>query len=139
MLRQVVLGFSLPSSQRFYLSLRCLRRFKVEYSYWYMLGIALTSIGVVSILIAPSLGTPLSWTGRVAQYVGCAFLLVAVITKSESAGIVNGWAEAFIRDKRQFELLFSKMLNGFSYNRIVIENGKPVDYFSYLLMRPSKK
>lgn len=101
---------------------------KLNIVYWYTLGIALTSIGVASILIEPSLGTPLSWIGRAAQYIGCAFLLVAVMTKSEPAGIVNGWAEAFKRDKRQFDLLFSRMLNGFAYHRIVVENGKPVDY-----------
>jgi PAS domain S-box-containing protein len=102
---------------------------KLDLVYWFALGLAMTSIGVISILIQPALGTPLSWIGRAAQYVGCIFLLIAVLNKSAAGGTTDGWAEAFKRDRRQFNLLFSNMNSGFAYHKIVLDDkGKPIDY-----------
>ncbi len=102
---------------------------KLSIIYWFALGLVLTAVGVVSILLEPALGTPLSWTGRAAQYVGCAFLLVAVLAKSSPISTVDGWVEAFKRDKRQFDLLSSKMNNAFAYQKTVLnERGNPPDF-----------
>jgi PAS domain S-box-containing protein len=53
----------------------------------------------------------------------------AVASEDFETGVSERWAEAFRNDRRQFETLFSKMLNGFAYHRIIVDdNGKPVDY-----------
>ena len=96
--------------------------------YWYSLGLLSIAIGVVSILVEPSIGTPLSWTGRIAQFVGCIFLLNVVYART-SVGTAYGMAEAFRRDKYHINLLFSNMRDGFAYHRMILDdNGKPVDY-----------
>ena len=97
--------------------------------YWYSLGLALIAIGILGILIEPHLGTALSWTGRATQYVGCVFFAIAALSKLPKSGTEENWVEAFGADRKQLTHLFSKMLNGFAYHRIVTNaNGKPIDY-----------
>ena len=41
----------------------------------------------------------------------------------------SGWSKAVGVDRKQFDMFFNKMLDGFAYHRIVVdEAGKPVDY-----------
>jgi hypothetical protein len=89
--------------------------------YWYSLGLALIAIGFLGILIEASLGTPLSWTGRGAQYVGCVFFVVAALNKSPKSAAEENWVEAFSPNRNQLTNLFSKMLDGFAYQRIVTD------------------
>ncbi|MGO8805452.1 MAG: PAS domain S-box protein [Candidatus Bathyarchaeia archaeon] len=48
------------------------------------------------------------------------------MSKGDLAG---GWAKALGGDRKQFDMFFDKMLDGFSYHRIAVDKaGKPVDY-----------
>ncbi len=95
--------------------------------YWYSLALALYAVGVAAITLS-ALGTPLSWAARSTQYAGSVFFLVAILSRFPTS-LVNGWAEAFKRDRRQFDLLFANMSDGFAYHRVVYdEAGEPVDY-----------
>jgi PAS domain S-box-containing protein len=97
--------------------------------YWYSLGLALIGIGLLDVLIEPTLGTLLSWTGRAAQYVGCVFFVVAALSKLPRSSVNENWVEAFSSDRNQLTNLFAKMLDGFAYQRIFTNvDGKPVDY-----------
>ena len=97
--------------------------------YWYALGLGLIGMGILGILIEPHLGTPLSWTGRAAQYVGCVFFVIAALSKLPKSGVDESWVEAFRSDRLQLSNLFSKMLDGFAYHKIEIDDqGKPKDY-----------
>ena len=43
--------------------------------------------------------------------------------------LADGWAKALSGDRKQFNLFFDKMLDGFAYHKIVVDkSGKPVDY-----------
>ncbi len=43
--------------------------------------------------------------------------------------LAGGWAKALSGDRKQFNLFFDKMLDGFAYHKIVVDkSGKPVDY-----------
>jgi PAS domain S-box-containing protein len=97
--------------------------------YWYALGLGLIGIGIIGILIEPHLGTPLSWIGRAAQYVGCVFFVIAALNKLPKSGVEVSWVEAFRSDRLQLSNLFSKMLDGFAYHKIETDDqGKPTDY-----------
>jgi PAS domain S-box-containing protein len=97
--------------------------------YWYALGLGLVGMGILGILIEPHLGTPLSWTGRAAQYVGCVFFVIAALSKLPKSGVGESWVEAFRSDRLQLSNLFSKMLDGFAYHKIETDDqGKPTDY-----------
>jgi PAS domain S-box-containing protein len=43
--------------------------------------------------------------------------------------LASGWAKALGGDRKQFDMFFDKMLNGFAYHKIVVDKtGKPIDY-----------
>jgi len=43
--------------------------------------------------------------------------------------LASGWAKAIGVDRKQFDMFFDKMLDGFAYHKIVVDkSGKPVDY-----------
>ena len=96
----------------------------------YALSIALFSIGLFSAFEVKVLGDIPTWLGRATLYAGTLYLTGALVKSRGSAlGISSQWAETFRSSQQQFENLFSRMLNGFSYQRIVVDDGgKPVDY-----------
>lgn len=97
---------------------------------WYSLAIALFSLGFFSAFEIHVIGDVPTWLGRVTLYTGNLYLLAALLeSRKISVGTSNGWAEAFRSQRGQIETLFSKMLNGFAYHRIIVdEEGNPVDY-----------
>jgi diguanylate cyclase (GGDEF)-like protein/PAS domain S-box-containing protein len=50
-----------------------------ELLYWYSFGLFLIAIGLIAASFAKYVGGPFSWTGRIAQYIGCAYLVIAVL------------------------------------------------------------
>jgi hypothetical protein len=52
---------------------------KTEFAYWYGLALWLIAIGLACVLIQPSVGSALGWTGRGAQYIGCVYFIFAFL------------------------------------------------------------
>jgi diguanylate cyclase (GGDEF)-like protein/PAS domain S-box-containing protein len=50
-----------------------------EFLYWYSFGLFLIAIGLIAASFAKYVGGPFSWTGRLAQYTGCAYLVISVL------------------------------------------------------------
>lgn len=77
-------------------------------------------------------GDPIDWLSKITLCLSGAFLLIALSTQmppsKEERSLSEKWAIAFRGGRTQITTFFSEMLNGFSYNRIVVEHGKPVDY-----------
>ncbi len=46
--------------------------------YWYSLALALTAISLTAFFFLKAVGSPVGWAGRFAQYLGCAYFLVAL-------------------------------------------------------------
>ena len=43
--------------------------------------------------------------------------------------LAGGWAKALGGDRKQFDMFFDRMLDGFAYNKIIVDKkGKSVDY-----------
>jgi PAS domain S-box-containing protein len=53
---------------------------------WYGLGIALLATGVSGILLQSIFSSPLSWTGRIAQYLGGVYLFIAASVTAREQG-----------------------------------------------------
>jgi PAS domain S-box-containing protein len=54
--------------------------------------------------------------------------------------LASGWAKAVGVDRKQFDMFFDKMLDGFAYHRIVVDKaGKPVDYLFLEVNRAFEK
>ena len=80
-IRQVVLSNALTffalSSVLFYLLYRKRRE---ELFFWFSVSSAFVAIGLLAIFFQQSVGSPIGWTGRIAQYAGASLTLAAVIT-----------------------------------------------------------
>jgi PAS domain S-box-containing protein len=112
-----------------------LRYFKTKSPilYWYSLAVALFGLAMVAAYFTVKLGDPLNWLSRITIYLSGIYFIIALLsrgTETESdVGLSTKWAEAFRSDREQVEALFSNMLEGFAYRRIIVDKGgKPVDY-----------
>jgi PAS domain S-box-containing protein len=57
------------------------------FTYWFGLSLAMISIGLIAIFLQKSVGGPLGWTGRAAQYVGCLYMLFGILAAARSANL----------------------------------------------------
>ncbi|WP_243311876.1 ATP-binding protein [Fundidesulfovibrio agrisoli] len=55
------------------------------FPYWFGLGILLFMIGIFGIFFQTSLGSPLNWISRCAQYLGAAYFLFAILAARQDA------------------------------------------------------
>ena len=130
LLRQTVLGLTV-----FFFAVASLI-FLVQYSrsrspalFWYTLAIGLFSLGFLIVFEANVIGDVPTWLGRTALYVGSSYLVVALYKSRLGTDMASSWAESFRSDRQQLATLSSKMLDGFGYHRIIVDNhGKPIDY-----------
>jgi PAS domain S-box-containing protein len=57
---------------------------------WYGLALLTIAVGLLAILLEPGVGTALSWTGRIAQYVGSLYMLAAGFAAARRSGTDEG-------------------------------------------------
>lgn len=51
------------------------------------------------------------------------------VTKLPTDSLADGWVKALSLDRKQFNMFFDRMMDGFAYHKIVLDKaGKPVDY-----------
>jgi len=134
-LRQVVLGTAVSLlAVAFLIFVRQYLRTKSPGLYWYSLAVGLMSLGLFSAFENKQLGDLVTWFARATLYTASFFLLAALLQpgiseRKPGTSIAARWTSTFSGNRSQIEALFSKMLNGFSYNRIIVDDaGKPVDY-----------
>lgn len=105
--------------------------------YYYALALALIAIGLLGTAMYKTPNALFNWTARLAQYLSGFYFLVGVLSVRKAAkfatlepvGLSQGWTDAFSSDRKQLDVLFGKISEGFAYNRIVCDSkGKPVDY-----------
>jgi PAS domain S-box-containing protein len=102
--------------------------------YWYGLGLALLAIGLVGVMLQPVHGGVLGWTGRGAQFLGGAYMLVAAVASVRRTGKWRIGLTAELRDalresEERYRSLFDNMTEGFSLHEIITNaEGRPVDY-----------
>ncbi len=65
--------------------LRMYDQWKLDFLYWYSLGVALIALGLCAVFLETSVGSPLGWVGRSAQYLGGVFWLVSLVAASRSS------------------------------------------------------
>ncbi len=85
-LRQWVLGiaavlFASSSAVLFGTYVRTRERFL----YWYAGALSLTAISLTAFLVQRAVGSPVGWIGRLAQYVGAAYFVGALVVAARSA------------------------------------------------------
>jgi PAS domain S-box-containing protein len=86
--RHVVLGAAVGSfalAAAFLTTSRTRRR--SSFGLWYASALALIAVGLFVILISNTVGSPLAWLGRVAQYLGSCYMVVAVLAAYRRSGM----------------------------------------------------
>ncbi len=71
------------------LALRYLKT-KSDFFFWYSVSLALISIGLISVFFPSSVGSLVSWVGRITQYIGCIFALFAIFFIAQRSAIEKG-------------------------------------------------
>lgn len=97
-IRQVVLGAGIALFSASGMLLLLMPGSKDPFRRWYGLGLVLLAVGLMAIMVQPSLGSVVGWVGGSAQYLGGFYLLVAVATRLAGSG---HWAiptETVLRD-----------------------------------------
>jgi hypothetical protein len=80
LLRQAVLGTAtlLFAFGSIALMRRCLKSHETIL-YWYSLGLALVAVGLSAVFLQEEVGDPIGWVGRLSQYLGGVYFMVAVL------------------------------------------------------------
>ena len=89
-LRQAVLGSAdILFAFSFIVFIGTYFRNREAFLYWYSLALALTSISLAAFFIEHSVGSPVGWAGRFAQYLGGVYFLAAILKAIRSAQARN--------------------------------------------------
>jgi PAS domain S-box-containing protein len=125
-LRQAVLGAAVGT---FLLSalliLNIYRESRSRFLYWYGWGLALIALGLVAILTITRVGGMVNWIGRIAQFLGGIYLLIAVISarraRMSAAEVV---AELSRQPRELHAAIFQNSLDGIL---VMISDGRIID------------
>lgn len=80
---------------------------------WYALALLLIAVGLFGVMIQSSVGSPVGWVGRIAQYLGGVYLLVAaVVGMRETRDLGRSLEMALGEAKQRFEELFNLAADG---------------------------
>lgn len=84
-----------------------------NFKYWYGLGLGLIAVGLFGVSIQMSLGDSLNWVGRISQYLGTVYILIAVLSSIWQTGVwMLPWEKALQESEERYKLLFDTMLQG---------------------------
>jgi PAS domain S-box-containing protein len=133
-LREAVLAFSafFLIAGAFMFGWKYLRT-KSPILYWYSLGLASFSASLAGLIFTVRIGEAMNWCGRIGLYLAGVYFLLAILSRDVRQGsdtrVSERWADAFKNDSGQMLTLFANMIDGFAYQRIILDdNGKPIDF-----------
>ena len=95
---------------------------RTHFTFWYFLGLALMAVGLLTVWLAPDVGTALSWMGRCTQYLAGLYMLNAGIHAVRATG---GWQLPLRRALRETEHRY-RMLVQHSPDAILVESDRIV-------------
>ena len=97
---------------------------------WYAGALLLIATGLIGIMLEQVIGGWLSWTGRIAQFLGGGYMLAAAIVSVRETAAVGMSLNAALRaSEERYRDLFDSMVEGFAVHEIITDNrGRPVDY-----------
>ncbi|WP_338032569.1 PAS domain S-box protein [Desulfocurvibacter africanus] len=96
--------------------LHLFQRRKSSFAWWFMLGLITMMAGTLAFSINLGVGSPLGWVGRAANYLGCLYLLAAVVAAYRQADRFGQTVEDSIRSFFQ---------SGTGY-RLLVENSPDI-------------
>lgn len=100
-------------------------RHRTSFARWYATGMGLIAAGLLAVLIVSSVGSPLSWVGRAAQYLGGIYLLVGVLLAARHAGT---WKLALLESLRSDEHFVRRIMDSlYTFVFVLLPDGTLVE------------
>jgi PAS domain S-box-containing protein len=129
-LRQVVLASGIAMFALTAVLLGRASRPLSAFRYWYALALVLIAVGLFGVLMQPSVGSLVGWTGRAAQYLGGVYMLIAAVASIKESRVWGiSLEEALRKSEERYHALFRHMSEGFALHEIVCNgDGTPCDY-----------
>ncbi|MGZ7047924.1 MAG: PAS domain S-box protein, partial [Methanobacterium sp.] len=85
-----------------------------NFRYWYGLGLGLIAVGLFGVSIQTSLGDALNWVGRISQYLGAIFILIAVISTIRQTGIwMLPWERALQESEERYKNIIDNVQDAY--------------------------
>ncbi len=127
-MRQAIMGSGTGLFAMAAVILRVVRRRSPSvFLYWYSLSLGLIACGMFGVLIIRTVGSPLGWAGRTAQYAGCVYMLVAAVTAVRESG---GWGIALQEALRESEQRFQQLADAMPQLVWTANPDGMVDYYN---------
>ncbi|MBU5612688.1 PAS domain-containing sensor histidine kinase [Geomonas azotofigens] len=109
------------------LSVRQYLKSRVEQLRWYATGLALFATGLVGVLLQKSVGSPIGWAGRTAQYTGGVCILIGVLTFwktiiSTGRPIAEAFGEVSRRRISELEQMNAQLKEMMQEQSIILQN-----------------
>ncbi len=108
-----------------------------SFTRWYSLALGLYAAGLLGVMLQPSVGSVLGWTGRSAQFLGGIYMLIAAVasvrdTRAWQIPLDRALERERVRlreSEQRYRTLFEMMTEGFAVHEIVTdEQGRPSNY-----------
>ncbi len=129
-LRQFVLGSAIVLFTTAAVLLGLSRRRNPEsFTRWYPLSLGLLATGLLGMYVVTHVGSPLSWVGRGAQYLGSVYMLVAGLAAVRESGAWGGALRLALQEAEgRYQALFNAMNEGFFLGEVLCdERGEVAD------------
>ena len=127
LLRQIVLGSAIIMFVSTAILLRGGngRGVSSTFRYWYALALLLMAVGLFGVMVQSTVGSLLGWTGRIAQYLGSAYLIMAVVVAMRENHDWGHSLEIALGEARQrFEELIDLAGDGIVMHELIGETAR---------------
>ncbi len=126
LLRQVVLGSAVAMFVLTTFLLKVNRRDSPSaFRDWYTLALLLIAVGLFGVMIQSNFGSALGWAGRIAQYLGGVYLLVAaVVGMSETRDLGRSLEMALGEARQRFDELIDLAGDGIALHELIDETSR---------------
>jgi signal transduction histidine kinase len=85
-------------------------RYNLKFYRIYGLGFGLIAIGLIGVSVQTSIGDPLNWVGRISQYLGAVYILIAILLSFRESGVwLLPWKQALYKSEEKYRNLFMNM------------------------------
>ena len=105
-------------------------RDNLNFRIWYGLGLGLIAIGLIGVSLQKDIGDALNWIGRISQYLGTVYILIAIITSIRETGVwLLPWQQSLYEMEEKYYSIFTSMSEGVAIHSILFdEEDNAVDY-----------
>ena len=102
----------------------------LNFRIWYGLGLGLIAVGLFGVSLQMGIGDPLNWMGRISQYLGAVYILIAIILSIRETHVwLLPWQQSLYETEEKYHSLYTSMNEGVALHKILYNQaGQAADY-----------